>query len=333
MNGDNYKPTVISLFAGCGGSSLGYKMAGYKELLAIDFNHYAVETFRINFPDVPVWEKDICKVTSQEMLSFCNIKEGELDVLDGSPPCQGFSLAGKRQVNDDRNLLFLEYVRLIKELRPKAFVMEIVPGMIKGVMKGLFIEIFKVLKSLEYNVKCKLMNACFYEVPQMRERLIFVGIRNDLQLQPSYPLPYNDKAMTIKDAIGNLLNASQDDTFNHVWFNDKDKKTLTYFRARNVKQGCKYAGRQKRYFWNKPVGTLQTPGGCITIPGTVRNIGCHPLKTRTFSIREYARLQSFPDDFIFSNHLCHAYKQIGNSVPPKMMYHIAKHLKEVMFEQ
>src|SRR3990167_7356319 len=133
--------TVISLFAGCGGSSLGYKWAGYNELLAVDFEKNAVETFKLNFPDIPVWEKDIKQVIGKEILKFCKIKKGQLDVLDGSPPCQGFSTAGKFNVNDIRNDLFKEYVRLINDLQPKVFVMENVSGMIKGKMKGKFIEI------------------------------------------------------------------------------------------------------------------------------------------------------------------------------------------------
>src|SRR3990167_2497045 len=99
--------TVISLFSGCGGSSLGYKLAGFKELLAIDFDKNSVETFKLNFPDVPIWQKDIKEVGSQEILDFCKIKKGELDILDGSTPCQGFSMAGSKRVGDDRNSLFL----------------------------------------------------------------------------------------------------------------------------------------------------------------------------------------------------------------------------------
>jgi len=110
------EPTVISTFAGCGGSSLGYKWAGYKELLAIEWEDNAVQTFKLNFPEIPVWQRDICSVTGKEILDFCNIKRGELDLFDGSPPCQGFSTAGKRQVKDSRNDLFKEYVRLVNDL-------------------------------------------------------------------------------------------------------------------------------------------------------------------------------------------------------------------------
>ena len=143
--------TVISLFAGCGGSSLGYKMAGYKELLAIEWDNNAVETFKLNFSEVPIWKRDIREVKGKEILDFLNIKKGELDLLDGSPPCQGFSTAGKRIVTDDRNDLILENIRLIEELEPKVFVIENVSGMIKGKMKGLFIEYMRLMKSLNFS--------------------------------------------------------------------------------------------------------------------------------------------------------------------------------------
>ena len=178
----NGKYTVISIFCGCGGSSLGYKWAGFRELLAIDFNKNAIDTFRLNF-DCPAWLDDINKILGDSILKFCNIKKGELDILDGSPPCQGFSTAGKRQINDERNDLFRQYVRLIIELEPKVFVMENVTGMIKGKMKGRFIEIINTLKELNYNVKCKQMNAKYYNVPQSRERIIFIGVRKDLNIE------------------------------------------------------------------------------------------------------------------------------------------------------
>ena len=125
-------PTVISLFAGCGGSSLGYSMAGYRELLAVEWDDHAVETFKANFPDVPVYHGDIAKLSVEEALRITGLKPGELDVLDGSPPCQGFSTAGKRKMDDSRNQLFREYIRLLRGLQPKVLIMENVSGMVKG---------------------------------------------------------------------------------------------------------------------------------------------------------------------------------------------------------
>jgi DNA (cytosine-5)-methyltransferase 1 len=132
-------PTVISTFAGAGGSSLGYSMAGYQELLAVEWDDNAVETFRLNFSGVPVYHGDICKLSVEECMRLAGLTEpGELDVLDGSPPCQGFSTAGKRDFGDDRNQLFRQYVRLLRGLRPKVFVKENVSGMVKGIMKLMF---------------------------------------------------------------------------------------------------------------------------------------------------------------------------------------------------
>jgi len=207
------KPTVISTFAGCGGSSLGYKMAGYKELLAIEWETNAVETFKLNFPTVPVWQRDISTVTGKEILEFTNLKKGELDIFDGSPPCQGFSAAkGKRNVNDDRNDLSYEYIRLINELQPKVFVMENVAGMVRGKMKGKFIEIMKELKKTGYDVKCTLMNSQYYEVPQMRQRLIWIGVK---QGQASFPKP-NSNIISVKDVLPEIIEQNRGQ-FDKTW--------------------------------------------------------------------------------------------------------------------
>jgi DNA (cytosine-5)-methyltransferase 1 len=177
---DRNAPTVVSLFAGCGGSSLGYSMAGFRELLAVEWDDHAVETFKANFPDVPVYHGDIAKLSVEEALRITGLKPGELDVLDGSPPCQGFSTAGKRKMDDGRNQLFREYIRLLRGLQPKVLIMENVSGMVKGKMKLIFVEILKELKESGYHVSARLMNAMYYGVPQSRQRMIFVGVREDL---------------------------------------------------------------------------------------------------------------------------------------------------------
>ena len=166
--------TVISLFSGCGGSSLGYRMAGFRELLAVDFDRNSVETFRQNFPEVPVWMADIKEITAERIMKSCGIVEKELDVLDGSPPCQGFSLAGKRKVSDKRNDLFLEFVRILKGIKPKVFVMENVTGLVYGKMRGMFKEIIRTLKDTDYNVKCKMLKAKYYGVPQSKGYFLLV---------------------------------------------------------------------------------------------------------------------------------------------------------------
>lgn len=184
-------PTVISLFAGCGGSSLGYSMAGFRELLAVERNDNAVETFKANFPDVQVYHDDIAKLSVKQCLEMSELKAGQLDILDGSPPCQGFSTAGKRQLDDPRNSLAMEFIRLLRGLQPKVFIMENVSGLVKGKMKLVFAEIMKELKASDYKVKCQLMNTMYFNVPQSRQRLMWIGIRNDLDIEPSYPRTNN----------------------------------------------------------------------------------------------------------------------------------------------
>ena len=282
-------PTVISLFAGTGGSSLGYKWAGYKELLAIDFDSHAVECFQLNFPEVPIWKRDITEVSGQEILDFCNIKKGELDVLDGSPPCQGFSTAGKRQINDPRNELFQHYVRLIKELEPKVFVMENVPGMAKGKMKGRFIEIMKTLKALPYQVTCREMNAMHYGVPQSRKRLIFIGASD----RPRYPkpLPWSKSVLDVwPEFVGKI-----------VCFR-KGKHDISHRYSSPL----------------KPAPTIPKCGGHIEINN----------KRTKWPVDVAKRLCSFPDEWILIGNNSQKYERLGNAVMPKFMQAIAETIKK-----
>lgn len=223
------EPTVISLFAGTGGSSLGYKWAGFKELLAVDFDDHAVECFRLNFPEVIAWKRDVTLLETKEILDSLKIKSGELDVLDGSPPCQGFSIAGQKKTNDSRNDLFKHYWRLVIELQPKVFVMENVSGMVKGTMKGRFIEIIKTLKNGNYEVKCKQMNAMHYGVPQSRERVIFIGVRKDLNKAVAFPYPINNLTSVRQADQGDRIPAKRSkNRFGDVLLKrDRPARTLT----------------------------------------------------------------------------------------------------------
>lgn len=310
--------TVISLFAGCGGSSLGYQMAGFKELLAVEWDKNAVETFQLNFPKVPVWQKDICAVTGKEILKFCKIKKGELSVLDGSPPCQGFSTAGKRIVSDARNDLFKEYSRLLRDLKPKVFVMENVSGMVKGTMKGKFLEILAELKSCGYNVKVKLMNAMWYEVPQSRERLIFIGTRNDLKIEPTYPFPFKS-FISFKEATKGMQNQKVPELspcFKNIIPKMKQGQCVAdYLPGKHF--------QTERIYLNKV---------CPTITKVIGGIGfgslIHPFENRVLSINELKRVSTFPDNFKFIGKYQEQKARIGNAVMPKMMYHIAKTIKE-----
>ncbi len=194
--------TVVSLFSGAGGSSLGYKLSGYEPRLAVEWDDHAAACYRLNFPSTPLYHGDVAALSDEEALRLTGLEPGELDVLDGSPPCQGFSLAGGRQVADNRNHLFSEYVRLIRAFRPRAFVMENVPGLLGGKMKLIFLDIMVALRASGYRVKCAILNAADYGVPQARRRTIFIGFREDLGLDPTFPPPTVEKHVTVGEALG-----------------------------------------------------------------------------------------------------------------------------------
>jgi DNA (cytosine-5)-methyltransferase 1 len=313
------RPTVISTFAGGGGSSLGYHWAGYKELLAIDFEKNACDTLKANFPDLTVWQRDITTVQVNEILQQCKIKSGELDILDGSPPCQGFSTAGKRNLNDSRNDLFKEFVRLIEGLQPKVFIMENVSGMIKGGYKGKFNEILQTLKDTGYNVKCKLMNAMWYEVPQSRERVFFIGVRNDLNIEPSFPEPLKT-FITVKESIGNLEEIEI-----------KNRKDITK-GLRQYAEIMKEGESASKYHKNGSCFGLiriDSKKPCNTIIKSAGTGLLHYKYNLSFlSTNELQLLASFPLDYKFLGTRGDKIYRIGNAVMPKMMFHIAKHIKE-----
>lgn len=196
------RPTVVSLFAGGGGSSMGYKLAGYEARLAVEWDKHAAECYRTNFPATPLYHGDVAALTDAEALRLSGLAPGELWVLDGSPPCQGFSTAGNRDLTDGRNHLFLEYVRLLRAFRPRAFVMENVPGIALGKMKLVFLDVMAELRGAGYRVKAAVLDASAYGVPQRRRRAIFIGVREDLPGQPSFPPPTHERAVTVAEALG-----------------------------------------------------------------------------------------------------------------------------------
>lgn len=190
---------VVSTFSGCGGSCLGYRMAGYRVLWANDMEPHAVDSYRRNFPGTVVDPRDVRTVRGEDVLRAAGLEPGELDLFDGSPPCQSFSSSGKRSVTDPRGTLFGDYARILGELRPRAFIAENVAGMCRGRTRGIFLETIKMLRDLGYRVRAKLLDAQWLGVPQTRLRLIFVGVREDVGRDPAFPdpLPYR---YTLADA-------------------------------------------------------------------------------------------------------------------------------------
>ena len=322
------KPNVISTFSGCGGSSLGYKLAGFNVALAVEFDDDAVKTYRANFSDTTLFAGDIKDLSVDKCIELSGIQPGELDVFDGSPPCQGFSTIGKRVMNDSRNRLFEQYIRLLKGMKPKVFVMENVSGMVKGKMKLIFAEIMNELKRAGYNVKAKLLNAGYFNVPQSRPRLIFIGVRNDLKIKPSFPKAKSG-IQTVRQALRNVSLEDDDhrmlpDSLTELakyqpkkWSTDK-----TLFQKITKHKGG-YMSLQWSE-WDKPVQTIVKSE--IGVTGIV-----HPDRKRYFSMNELKRLASFPDDFEFFNRK-NAISRIGNCVPPNFMKEIALNIKQQILD-
>jgi len=287
-------------------------MAGFKELLAVEWDDNAVATFRLNFPDVPVYHGDIAKLTGAECMKLAGIKKGELDILDGSPPCQGFSTAGKRKWDDPRNSLFKEYARLVKELQPKVFVMENVTGMVKGCMKQAYLAIIKTLRECGYKAKGEVLNAMYFNVPQSRERVIIIGVREDLKIDPSHPKP-QVIPVTAKEAIGKLAVGNPEKHEKQVieaWQKSKPGKSL--------RETCRYVGSYQsvRLDPNKPSPTQ-----------IKSHLNWHWQTPRLLTIQEAGIIQGFPTDFIFKGTKDECKERIGNSVPPNLMKAIAEHIR------
>ena len=304
--------TVISTFAGCGGSSLGYKWAGGKVLAAVEWDKNAVETYRLNHHGTPVLHRDIATVTAEELLALTGLQVGELDIFDGSPPCQGFSTAGKRQIDDPRNSLFREYVRLLRGLRPKVFIMENVSGMVKGHMKHVFAIIMRELKASGYTVKCQLMDAAYFGVPQHRQRVIFIGVRNDLMSAPSHPMPLAH--------LTGIPVAPETRTVAEHLSPAQVAASLAHRRRHEAKgNGFGFTVLSERI----PALTLRKTHIPVSSPRFIVN-GEHWFPAPV----ELKRIASFPDAFQFSGTYKDQWARIGNAVPPRFMQAIATHVYE-----
>jgi len=202
---------IVSTFSGCGGSCLGFEMDGYRVLWASEFVPAAQDVYRLNHPGVPLDTRDIRLVTADGILAKTGLSVGEIDVLEGSPPCASFSTAGKREAHwgktksysdtvqrsDD---LFFEFVRLVNGLQPRTFVAENVSGLVKGTAKGYFKRILAAMKACGYRVEARLLDAQWLGVPQARQRIIFVGVRNDLGVNPAFPKPLTYR-YSVRDAL------------------------------------------------------------------------------------------------------------------------------------
>ena len=324
MKSQKTKPKVISTFSGCGGSSLGYHLAGYDVLLAVEMDNNAVETYKANFPKTKIYHGDIHNLTVEKTLELTNLKIGELDLLDGSPPCQGFSMAGSREFCDPKNQLYNEYVRLLKGLQPKTFVMENVKGLITGNMKLIFKDMLTQLKACGYDVQVKLMNAMYYNCATSRQRVIFIGVRKDLGITATHPKPQT-KPITVKQCLqGHKSKYGPRYPKNRkiLYLMDKvnpgelfSKYSIKYFNHNTFREVYKVD-------INKPLPTIKRGSYTQFI-----------LNHRYMEPDETALCQSFPKNFKWIGSPNQQAERIGNSVPPNLMKAIAAHIKENILEK
>lgn len=312
----------IELFAGAGGLAIGLEEAGIKCLALNEYDHWACETLRKNRPDWNVIEDDIKNV------SFSNLK-GEVDIVTGGFPCQAFSYAGKKLgLNDARGTLFYEFARVVQETNPAICVGENVRGLLTH-EEGKTIEgMISILDEIGYNVITpRIFKTIFYKVPQKRERVLIVGIRKDLNQHIfEFPQPFK-KVYTLKDALkkGELYSCDVPESSGSKY--PKSKKDILdlvpeggYWRDLPIEIQKQYmggsfylgggkTGMARRMSWAEPSLTLTCS------PAQKQTERCHPEETRPFTVREYARIQTFPDNWAFSGSVSQQYKQIGNAVP------------------
>jgi DNA (cytosine-5)-methyltransferase 1 len=324
-------PTVITTFAGMGGSSLGYKMAGFDVRLAAEWDEEAVETYRLNFPKTPVFHGDVTNLSVEQALELAQLQPGQLDVLDGSPPCQGFSTSGGRSLDDERNQLFRQYVRLLEGLTPKAFVMENVSGMVKGKMRGTFVEILQALKAAGYFVSARLLNAMYLGVPQARERMIFVGVRKDLGVQPAHPAPWS-RPITVAQALEGVVN----DPKELALLFEAGKKYTHWERVRpgsSVKYDVTgYSGFNSiKIHPGRPSPTIGKSTSILNMFHVT-----HWSERRKFTMVEYQRLFGIPEGYQWpargglAEAWSNAVARMGNCVPPLLTRAVAETVRRII---
>ncbi|MBL7664816.1 MAG: DNA cytosine methyltransferase [Bacteriovoracaceae bacterium] len=346
------KLNFIDLFCGCGGFSRGLEMAGHQCLLGVDFDLDATKSFALNHPNAQVYHGDIRGLTTAQIKKLININD--IDMVIGGPPCQGFSTVGRGEVGDKRNQLFLEFVRIVKLVKPRVVIMENVTGLVAKKNRKILLAIFKEFESLGYNMDARVLSAEEYGVPERRRRTFLMGIKNFSEHpfpEISHGVRGSKKSATVGQAFKNLK-SSQGKIYNHDVSAVQIKNALDRKRIAKIPEGkgIRYEADEKEYFsaslklkvdWKKlPENRLRqtkfqrldrkSPSPTIL---TSRTAYFHPTENRYLTAREAASLQSFDGDFHFQGSLTSIFRQIGNAVPPMLAKAIGEKIKNCRFEK
>lgn len=327
----------IDLFSGAGGLLRGFMDAGFRPEFSVEVWEPAILTHNRNYPEVPVWDRDIRTIQNSEIEKY----KGKVDLIVGGPPCQGFSTIGKRLVKDPRNELVFEFIRFVNIIQPKVFLMENVRGLLSannGLIKNAITAEFE---SIGYDVTHEVICAADYGVPQMRYRVLFLGVRKDLGIKPTFPAKTHNKSnyTTVGDVIMDLV-GKENNFPNHVPMKHNEIVTK---RIACIKEGegipneglpeevakgsrSDYTENRIKNFSHVYKRLSRMKPATTMVPGH-NAFPLHPTENRSLTVREAARIQTFPDDVIFEGNRQNQCIQVGNAVPVKLAYEIAKHIK------
>lgn len=339
---------VLDLFCGCGGLSCGFERAGYNILLGIDNDPKALETFELNHKGAKSICGDITEITYKKDIKKL-IGNSTIDVIIGGPPCQGMSLSGPRKFDDPRNKLYLSYIRLVNEIQPKAFVIENVPGLVGlfgGQIKDSIVEKFT---KIGYDIQYKILCASDYGVPQSRRRVVFVGMKRGTFKYPEKQLEQVTCSMALSD-LPPLENELGEEVSNYEcapmneyqkMMREKSEVVKNHIAAKHsekvrtiislVPDGGNYKDLPEEYIKSRNFHVAWTRFASDKPAPTIDTGHRHHFHykyNRVPTVRECARLQSFPDDFIFLGNKTQQFRQVGNAVPPLMAQKIAEQLKK-----
>ena len=327
--------TYVDLFSGSGGFSLGFDWAGFKNVFSVEFDHEICETYRKNFPNHRLIERDIRLLTDEEIDKL--IEGVSVDVIIGGPPCQGFSIAGnigRTFADDPRNRLFKEFVRVVRLVQPSCFVMENVARLYTHLNGRTREEIIQCFEELGYVVQAKVVCAADYGVPQVRNRVLFIGKKTDNFMYPIvFPQKRVGPPITIQEAIEKyppLKSGEVSDIPNHeaMIHSEQMLKKMAYVSDGGNRMEIPESIRPEKGDVRKYIRYDSTkPSICMT--GDMRKV-FHYSQNRALTVRELAAIQTYPDSFVFTGNKIKQQQMVGNSVPPVLAQAIAESIKEML---